>query len=74
MTTLAFGVPKTQSARGKRAARSATRRSLVQPSNSITASRSAEVATVANASMGGKREATSRKVGYGAWASGIVVT
>ena len=74
MTTLAFGTPNTHAALGRRATRSATRRSLVQPSNSIAASRSAALATVENASMGGKREATSRKVGYGAWASGIVVT
>ena len=56
MTMLALGTPTTHCLRGSHARRSAAIRSLVLPSISLTAARSATVATVSKAPIGGKRE------------------
>lgn len=66
MTMLALARPYTHWSRGSRSIRSAIRRSLVQPANSITAAASAAVATVSNRPIGGKRDGTSRCAGRGA--------
>ncbi len=63
MMTLAFGTPYTHSVLFRRATRSSTRRSLVHPSSSMTASRSSAEATDSKAEMGGWREGISRQVG-----------
>ena len=73
MTMEALGRPCTHSKRGRRATRSATRRSLVQPASSMAAARSAGVATVSNSPIGGKRDGIRRKLGCGAAVSGSVM-
>jgi hypothetical protein len=60
MTMLALGVPYTHSVCGSREIRSTTSRSLVQPTSSITAARSAAVATVSNSPRGGNCEGIRR--------------
>jgi hypothetical protein len=69
MTILELGVPYTYSFFGNRSIRSATRRSFVQPTSSITAARSAAVATVSNNPIGGNFEGIRRWEGRGAGAS-----
>ena len=60
MMTLEFGRPNTEADCGNRFRRSTTRRSLVQPTSSMTAGRSAAVATVSKRPIGGKRDGISR--------------
>ena len=72
MTILELGVPYTHSLCGSRSMRSATRRSFVQPTSSITAERSAAVATVSNSPMGGNCEGIRRWAGRGEGAKASV--
>lgn len=60
---LAFARPNTHWERGNRLRRACNSRSLVHPSNSMTAAKSPGELTLSNAPTGGNREGISRKVG-----------